>query len=111
MKKYKLKCFICRKSFNKKKDVFRNLDKYPVCENCLIEEIEETWDNENTDYIFNEIKKSFNRNYFKWNKEVFIESMIECNGNHEFYDHYFDHKDNMVEINGKNYCLSCVDKM
>ena len=111
MKKYKLKCFICRKSFNKKEDVFRNLDKYPVCENCLIEEIEETWDNENTDYIFNEIKKSFNRNYFKWNKEVFIESMIECNGNHEFYDHYFDHKDNMVEINGKNYCLSCVDKM
>jgi hypothetical protein len=36
VKKYKLKCFVCKEVFPSKTDVFRNKG-YPYCESCYVD--------------------------------------------------------------------------
>ena len=108
--KIKIKCF--NNSYHKfysKNDIFRDESNYPVCADCLIEFLEEFWDDEFAEHIFYEIKNKFNRNYNKWQK-WFFENHILCDGEHIHYDDYYEHKDSITIIDGKNYCSRCIDE-
>lgn len=111
MSKIKIKCFNnSYHKFNSKDDIFRDSNGYPVCADCLIESLETFWDDEFAEHIFTEIENKFNRNYNKWHK-WFFENHIVCNGEHDDYDNYYEHKDNITIIDGKNYCTHCIDKL
>ena len=110
MKLYRLRCFRCGKKFKHGTDVFRNSNNYPICKNCLYENLNETWDYEYTDYIVNMIKKRFNRKYNKWNK-WFHKNHVLCEGEHEDYSFYYEEKDYITIVDGKKYCRECIDKM
>lgn len=111
MTKYKLRCFQCTNVFESKEAVFRNHEGYPICRDCLWENLSETWDCEYLEYIIDEMVKKHNRNYNKWEK-WFHENHVLCDGEeHDDYSFYYEHKDNIVTIDGKNYCQSCYEEM
>lgn len=111
MRLYRLRCFRCGGKFKYGNDVFRDSDNYPICKNCLREKLNETWDYDYTDYILETMEKDHNRNYNKW-KKWFHENHVSCDGeDHDDYSFYFEHKDNITVIDGKNYCQSCYEEM
>ena len=113
LKKYRLKCFRCITSFKLKEEVFRNHEGYPICKDCLWESLYDKWEDNYLEYIIEEIEKRFNRNYNKWHK-WFYKNHILCDGEHDDYSnycYYYEHKDNITVIDGKNYCTRCVDEM
>ena len=114
MSKIKIKCFNnSYHKFNSKEDIFRDESNYPVCADCFIEYLQDYWDDEFAEYIFNEIKNKFNRNYNKWQK-WFFENHTICDGEsemHNDYDDYYEHNDNITVIDGKNYCSLCIDEL
>jgi len=108
MRKYKLKCFICKGLFKSNKEVFKDSNKFPICEICFIEFLEETWDPIFAEYILKQIKKNFNRNYLKWEK-WFYKNHILCDGEHNDYDFFYEEKNSITVVNGKNYCRQCIE--
>ena len=109
MKKYNLRCFKRGCSFVSKEEVFRDYNDNPICQNCLIEYLEETWAYDFAEYIFGEIKNRFNRNYLKW-KKWFYENHVLCDGDdHDEYSFYYEEKDKIKRIDEKNYCRECMD--
>lgn len=109
-----MKCFSCRKfNFETKKDIFRDLNGYPICESCLEEQLCDEWDDEFVRSIIDDIKKEFNQNYAKWYQN-FFETNEPCAGKnkaHANYDIYYFPKKEMTDIDGKKYCPSCIDEM
>ena len=110
MKKYKLKCFVRGCVFKSKEDVFRDEFGFPICKDCLWELLYDNWEDEYLEYIIEEIEKNFNRSYNKWNK-WYYENHILCDGEHDDYSYYYEHKDRITTIDGKNYCSKCIDEM
>ena len=112
MKRYTLRCFTRGCSFESKEDVFRDCNNNPICQNCLIEYLEQTWAYDFAEHVFEEIKNRFNRNYLKW-KKWFYENHLLCDGgeDHGDYDSFYEEKDHITVINGKNYCRMCMDEL
>ena len=112
MSKYKLKCFNNRyHKFNSKEDIFRNEFNHPICAECLIEFLEESWEDEFAEYIFTEIKNKFNRNYNKWFK-WFHKNHTQCESKEEHgdYSSFYESNDCITIIDGKKYCRYCIDE-
>jgi len=110
MTKYKLRCFVRGEKFDSKEEVFRNQFDYPICEDCLYEELDHDWDDEYIETIISYLKSKFNRNYNKFQK-WFFENHTECDGEHTDYDPFYELNDRIVVIDGKNYCSYCIDEM
>lgn len=104
--KLKLKCFNCKRGFKHRSDVFRDSNNYPICEDCLYEELE-FWEDDFREQIIDEIKLRFNRNYKRWEK-WFFENHEICDGPLHDIEWYTPKKD-LVEWDGNKYCLACVD--
>ncbi len=106
----KLKCFHCGKKFEKREDIFRNSLNYPLCRDCLFEDLEWDWDDEFLDDLIDDIKNKFDGKYIKWFRE-FHEKNEECIGcRGKEYDKMFYPKDQLLEIDGKNYCECCIEE-
>src|SRR4030042_6194366 len=107
----KLRCFRCGRKFKNKNEVYRDLSGWPLCEECLYEDISDEWDNDYIDEIIKDITKKFNRNYERFYDD-FFETMEECNGcSEKDNDITYYPKDSMTEINGKKYCEMCMDEI
>lgn len=104
----KLKCFTCTLKFKRKSEIFRDFNNYPICKDCLREELFEDWDDDFYEYVLSEIEKNFNRSYAKWSK-WFYKNHETCDGEHDI-DWYILKKD-LIEIDGNKYCPACVDLM
>jgi len=110
MKLYRLRCFNCKKKFKYGNDVFRNAKNIPLCETCLIEQLEENWHEEFVEQMIHDIKKKFNRKYNKWFK-WFHKNNTLCDGEHEDYSDFYELNKEITTIKGKNYCINCIDYM
>ena len=109
-KKTKLRCFTCTQPFKSKEEIFRGEKNYPICQDCLIESLEDFWVDDFAEHIFDEIKNKFGKKYTKWYK-WFHKNHTKCDGEHNNYDLYYEENDCITEINGKNYCRDCIDNM
>ena len=94
--------------FKSKQDICRDLNNYPVCEDCLYESVTDYWDDDCADQIIDDIKTGFKGNYKNWQK-WFYENNEMCDGVHDI-DWYVP-KTALVEIDGNKYCESCVENM
>lgn len=110
MTKTNLKCFTCTRKFDSKEDIYRNEYNHPTCQCCLIDFLENEWEDDYAEYILDKIKNKFNRNYNKWHK-WFFENHIKCDEKHDDYDIYYEHKDWITVVDGKNYCRYCIDNL
>jgi hypothetical protein len=108
-REYKLRCFSCNAKFKNRNRVFRNSEGFPLCEDCLAEELDhywlEAWE------LVKEINcKEFKRDYRKW-KNWHDETYVECDGEHKEYGVYYIHKDYCYKYNGKVYCEGCAEDL
>jgi hypothetical protein len=106
-----LKCFICSNKFKRKSEIFRNLEGYPVCEDCLWEELDHYW--LNADDVLKQLKQNFSRDHRKYKKD-FDENYVKCAGNDKGkhgYDEWYIHKDSAIEVNDKFYCELCYEEL
>jgi hypothetical protein len=110
MKIYRLKCFRCEKKFKYGKDVFRNAENYPMCEDCFVEMLEEYWDYDFVMDMIHDIKEKFNRKYNKW-LTWFHKNNTLCDGDHEEYSVFYEVNKEITIINGKKYCRDCIEYM
>lgn len=108
-KKYKLRCFTRGCKFKSKEDVFRDINGYPICKDCLHECLDEYWDEEFSENIINELKK-YNNSYPKWLKWFYENHTLCDGGEHDEYSFFYEANDYITVINGKNYCRYCIDK-
>jgi hypothetical protein len=107
----KLRCFNCGYKFKNRNEVFRDKNNYPLCEDCLYEDLDDEWDNDYIDEIIKDVAKDFKGNYKKF-KINFYETMDKCDGcSGKQYDPMYYPKDSMTEINGKKYCEMCMDEI
>ena len=97
-KKYKLRCFYCGQNFRDKSEVFRGKLGYPLCEECIYEEIALDFFAD-PDQIIEQLKSQFNNNYKKLLRYLKTECKIcpECNT--------WTPKDEFIE----NICQNCFD--
>ena len=105
----KLKCFDCNHRFKTKKEIFRNQDGYPKCEDCFREDLDHDWVDEMMDTIVEEVREIYNGSYNKWAKN-FFEIHNACDGEHEDYDPMYFPKNQLTEVNGKKYCEMCMEE-
>lgn len=105
----RLRCFDCTQQFKDKKEIFRNCNGHPKCEDCFREELDFEWAEEFTDTIIREVRDMFNGSYNKWHKD-FFENNEECAGEHEYYDPMYFPKDQLTEVDGKKYCEICMEE-
>ncbi|MEA3248409.1 MAG: hypothetical protein U9Q73_01760 [Nanoarchaeota archaeon] len=94
--------------FKSKKDIFRDLNNWPICEDCLYEDVSDYWDDDFVEQILHDIKTRFKGNYARWHK-WFYENNEMCDGVHDI-DWYVP-KSELVEIDGNKYCQSCMEKL
>lgn len=104
-----LHCFNCGYEFKEKKEIFRTSLNYPFCEECFYDWLLDEWDDDYIESVITEIKENFNGNYTRWKKK-FFETMERCDGcSGKYYDNMYYPKEDLSEINGKNYCESCIE--
>ena len=69
MRKYRLKCFTCQNLFASKTEVYFDMCGYPICTDCLNEEMNDFWtDYDSGDYDRFVIDRSFKK-YFDAHEE------------------------------------------
>jgi len=110
-KKYNLRCFHCQDYFKNQEEVFRDLQGFPLCEECFMDSILLDW--EDPESILKTIKERFNGNYKAFRK-WFFENHILCEGskkgNHGHINWYIPEKDAIVLDDGKFYCELCAEE-
>jgi hypothetical protein len=106
---YNLSCFHCRDTFKSKKEVYRNRDGYPLCKDCLYEDLLDYWaDPEGLIDKLNSEK--FNRDIRKFEKYL-DEECIKCDGDHKYFSEFYIEKEWAYEYEGKKYCESCAEDL
>ena len=105
----KLRCFRCTYQFKDKKEIFRDWQGHPKCEDCFRETLDHDWADEFIDDIVEESRRNFGGVYKKWEKHFFANN-DECNGDHEYFDPMYFPKDQLTEIDGNKYCEMCMEE-
>ena len=85
---------------------FKDLDGKEISEDELHELLGEYWEDDALEWIISIIKKSYDGDYKAW-KEDFFKNHALCEGFHDI--EWWTPKKDLVEIDGLNYCPSCID--
>lgn len=92
MTKSNLNCFVCGEEFKNKSEIWRDKDNYPVCYNCLWEQLLYKWADWFIDDILEQTEKKFDRKYKKW-EEWYLDTHTVCKGDHDGIRMYFPNED------------------